>query len=742
MVDDARREDEARLGRPEPVAAQFSVVPASVVTARVFWYARDVSRQATLTTLDLLIALNAVEDGDWQQFFVQAAPPPDAATFLASKESAVAPRELWVDLDVPFRVTEAVGKAFRYGEWAALHESGAESADSELRVSPYDLLYGLLGVDDCDALNHLGGISGMSPASLRGVLSDLAFDGALPELSDRPPPVDGWPTRGESEYGPPWDVSVVECLASAVPTGGAVSTLRFVSAIVRARPELWSALASAGYRLAPPDGHAEREEAWGTRVFRPERRRETLLVTSAMYSALLLGRDLAYFRGDASVTAAHVLYGVLDEPENDGFRWLARPASAAGPRQILADQVFRAALPPRGLVKASPAARRRHDAVAHVVVPAMAVLSTVGSVLAALWRLLVLAAIVAGAWVGYDRLESVVNPPPTAEALTADLPVIRAEVRGEDGARPATFVGRLSGFVRLPADSRAFAPDLGHRFVFATQSPDRAANRSTVILTYRGKSYPAVFHCPGALGQYRLCLAEAVLPKVDMPDTFGWVPWSLTSGAGQPTSGPALVLTSGPRGTAVGKASASLTGVTSTGLPGLTVRATGGASPLSASPVVVPAEGLALRLLGVTAGKAPGTATGTDIGPLPVAPAAELYTYLSGLADTHVTAPTGRADAGLVMAPDRPADSGRPGVDVTKVAVGRAADLAGVLPGDRVTRWDGEKVTEPDQVHRAVGRSAPGESATVELRRGSRTLRVIVRLGYVVASETGGRDAE
>ncbi|WP_225860955.1 PDZ domain-containing protein [Streptomyces triticiradicis] len=740
-MDSPRREDEGRLGPPVPVAAQFSVVPASVVTARMFWHARDVSRQATLTTLDLLIALNAIEDGDWQRFFMQAAPPPDAAAFLSSKESAVAPRELWVELDVPFRVTEAVGKAFRYGEWAALHESGADSADAELRVSPCALLYGLLSVDGCDALNHLCGISGMSPARLRGVLGGLAFDGALPELSDRPPPVGGWPSRGESEYGPPWDVSVVECLAAALPDGGAVSTLRFMSVIARDRPELWSAQASTGYRLTPPDVHAEREGGWGTRVFRPERRRESFLVTSAMYGALLLGRDLAYFRGDASVTAAHVLYGVLDEPENDGFRWLARPAGAAGPRQILADQVFRAALPPRGLVKASPAARRRRDVVADVAVPAVAVLAAVGSVLAALWRLLVVAALVVVVWVVYDRLDSVVNPPPTAEALTADLPVIRAEVGDEDGARPATFVGRLSGFGRLPAGSRAFAPDLGHRFVFATQSPDQAVNRSPTTLTYRGKPYPAVLHCPAALSQYRLCLAEAALPKVDMPARFGWVPWSLTSGPGQPTSSPALVLIPGPHGAAVGKASASLSGMTSTGLPGLTVRASGGASPLPASPIVAPAEGLALRLLGVTAGKDPEAATATGAGRLPVVPAAELYTYLSGLADTHVRAPTGRADAGLVMAPDLPADSGRPGVHVTKVAVGRAADLAGVLPGDRVTRWDGEKVTEPDQVHRAVDRSAPGASATVELRRGSRTLRVIVRLGYVMASETGDRDA-
>ncbi|MBD0329492.1 MAG: PDZ domain-containing protein [Thermoleophilia bacterium] len=69
----------------------------------------------------------------------------------------------------------------------------------------------------------------------------------------------------------------------------------------------------------------------------------------------------------------------------------------------------------------------------------------------------------------------------------------------------------------------------------------------------------------------------------------------------------------------------------------------------------------------------------------------------------------------------------RTGARVEALMPGRPA-AAKLRAGDVLLAVDGERVTTPEQLRGAIGRRRPGDSVTLRLRRGTRTLSVRVRL--------------
>lgn len=729
-----RMSDQGSSGPRTRAVAYFTACPVSSAAMRVFRRAAEESRQATLTTTDVLAAIGAADVTRWDRFFVGTAFAPPGWTATASEESARRPVELWIDLDVPYRVTDAVSLAVRLGERLAV-------VLDQPRLLPAHLMFGLLSTD-CDASAYMASTAGMSRDELLASLGDRIFSGDLPSVTlDTPLPNGGWRSRsGDAEYGPPWDASTLACLRAAVEgaRGAPLSTLHFLTSVMRNQPEVWTVMAEAGFALEPPDGRAQWETAGGTQEFDLGDRMGKIAATEVLAAALILGRDLAYFRGDASVTIAHVLYGVFDEPTGDGFRWLSRPDPDPGPRRVLEDAVFRESLPPRRLLTRSPAAITRRDRIADFVVPYWVFAVRAWSVLGRLWGLLcaliVLAAVVGGLGFLYTKIEPLAHPPATATALTRDLPVIRASVQYGSSAYPATFIGRLGGSYQPPAGPAVPAPALNGWFVFATAVPGGAAPQSQVDVRYQDGAYPATLYCPAWLRAH-LCLAQAAMPRVRLPQSFGWLPWSLTTSNGAPGGGPALILSIVNGKPAAQTAQVTVTGGSSIGLPRLEVQGTDGAMPVAASPVVSPAPGLALRMIGITA-------EASTAGRYIVVPAAALQAYLNGLADAYaLEAPSNAADDGMNPATEHTAKDGLPGVLIDKVQVGRAADLAGVLPGDHVLRFDGTALSNPRDLQQAVARCRPFQTVAVELERSGRKLTLSLRLGYVIsqnADPSGG----
>src|SRR5690349_6502948 len=64
-----------------------------------------------------------------------------------------------------------------------------------------------------------------------------------------------------------------------------------------------------------------------------------------------------------------------------------------------------------------------------------------------------------------------------------------------------------------------------------------------------------------------------------------------------------------------------------------------------------------------------------------------------------------------------PHDS-QPGVLVDAVRTGSPADVAGLNPGDRIERIDGELIQDRDALQRAVQEAQPGVTRTLTVRRG------------------------
>ncbi|MFP4174399.1 MAG: site-2 protease family protein [Halobacteriales archaeon] len=70
---------------------------------------------------------------------------------------------------------------------------------------------------------------------------------------------------------------------------------------------------------------------------------------------------------------------------------------------------------------------------------------------------------------------------------------------------------------------------------------------------------------------------------------------------------------------------------------------------------------------------------------------------------------------------DERLETGEPGVEVSTVESGSAADDAGMQEGDIITAVDGEEVTNAEEFVSAMGALSPGDEATFEVRRDGET---------------------
>ncbi|RJT77783.1 PDZ domain-containing protein [Arthrobacter cheniae] len=75
------------------------------------------------------------------------------------------------------------------------------------------------------------------------------------------------------------------------------------------------------------------------------------------------------------------------------------------------------------------------------------------------------------------------------------------------------------------------------------------------------------------------------------------------------------------------------------------------------------------------------------------------------------------------------------GVVVLSVSEGGPADDAGIRPGDIITKIGGDELSAPEGLLSALRQREPGDSVTVETRRGSETQTVEVRLSDRPAAE-------
>lgn len=724
-----RGDDALPDGYPRRSARYFAGYPASSATARVFRCAAEESRQPAITTMDLLAAVEAMDWADWQRFFIASAQPPQEWSPRASDESAHPPMELWIGQDSCYTVTRAAYLVVRMADRlaAALDRSYGGAAGERVMV-PGHLVFGMLAVPSCDAFRWMTEASAMSGQELRSLLGDRVFGSDQPKVSINDPlPDHGWKNQsGGASYGPPWDESVQEAASRAARTGGALSTLDFLSDMRETRPLAWQALHDTGYRLQPPEGKARRESDENASEYALGPESGTVRVTQQAKAAFAVARALAFYRGDAAVTAAHVLYGIFDEPTNDGSRWLARPDPDPGPRQVLADKVFCEPLPPRRLLKAAPPARRSRVRVKKALVLGTSVIWAFPFMIRLLFSAFVLVAVGIGVYVAYP----LVFPPPTSARLASSISLIEASVSYGGAEFPATLVGRLSDYYSPSAAAAGPEPGLSQWLAFATRVPPRAPAQSAVRITYRGRAYPATLYCPGWLHHY-LCLTEARMPQVSLrvpglriPIEFRWQAWGLPAGPAAPAAFGAYILAIKRGVTKVETAEVTQAGTLSIGLPAYAAEEAGGAPPASASPVVINGGAPGMNLVGI--------ATMQRQGPrVIVMPAEALFYYLSDLAGMQAQLlPTATADAWLVItAPPSAADHG-PGVRVSAVSIGGAADMAGIQVGDRIVSMAGISVSSLNDFDRVIARFRPYQTINVVFYRGRRKLACQMRLGY------------
>lgn len=719
------RDDPLPYGSPKSFSHYYAAYPASSAMARVFRLAADKSRQATITTMDLLVAIEAMDWANWQRFFIASAQPPREWSAQASDESVAAPVELWIGLDSCYLVSRAAFLAVRMADRLAVALDRREEGPDETVMVPGDLMYGMLSIPDCDAFRWITSSSGASGRELIELLGDRVFGSDLPSVSINDPlPEFGWKSRtGKNKGSPSWHESVQVAISHASDSTGVLSTLDFLSGARDAQSPAWRALSDARYRLEPPNGNARVESGEAESDVRLDKSRAKVKVTSQLAAAFATARSLAVFRGDDAVTDAHVLYGIFDAPANDGFRWLARPDPDPGPRQVIAERVFGGPLPPRRLLTHVPPAPRRRDKAIPVVITVIALTSS-------LVRFLFFVAVLGAIGFGIYAARPLIFPASTPDRLVRSESLVRASVSYHGVRLAATLVGRLSDYYTQSAVAKGPFATLDQWIGFATEVPPHAPAQGLARITYRGRTYPATLYCPGWLRHY-LCLALARMPNVSLhvpglviPERFSWQPWIPPSGTAgiAPTTAYALAR---PRADAM----AAVVQVTQVGdlLPGLPKYAaqpeSGGQLAL-ASPVVTDGGAPGLTLVGV--------ATKEHFGQrVIVMPTQALVAYLDHLAQMQARLkPSAQPDAWLMFAAPSAEPAEGKGIRVTGVWIGRAADLADIEVGDRIVSVAGIGVSSPSGFQRVIARYRPYQTVTVVLYRGQEKLTCRMRLGY------------
>lgn len=70
-----------------------------------------------------------------------------------------------------------------------------------------------------------------------------------------------------------------------------------------------------------------------------------------------------------------------------------------------------------------------------------------------------------------------------------------------------------------------------------------------------------------------------------------------------------------------------------------------------------------------------------------------------------------------------------PGIEITRIVVGSAAEAAGLLERDRLLSIDARAVTTRADLARVLDELTAGQEVDVELMRGGKTLRMSLKLG-------------
>lgn len=70
------------------------------------------------------------------------------------------------------------------------------------------------------------------------------------------------------------------------------------------------------------------------------------------------------------------------------------------------------------------------------------------------------------------------------------------------------------------------------------------------------------------------------------------------------------------------------------------------------------------------------------------------------------------------------------GVEIQEVVPASSAEKAGVQAGDVIVEFDGKKIKNFDQLRAAIGSKVPGNKTSVVVRRGDKTLRLELVLGW------------
>jgi len=88
--------------------------------------------------------------------------------------------------------------------------------------------------------------------------------------------------------------------------------------------------------------------------------------------------------------------------------------------------------------------------------------------------------------------------------------------------------------------------------------------------------------------------------------------------------------------------------------------------------------------------------------------------------------PVQRASLGVSI---QVSPTGDAGAYVANVVSGSAADKAGLQAGDLIVGLDGQAITSPDQLSKAIGSAKPGDKITLQVQRGGKTSDITATLG-------------
>ena len=590
-------------------------VPASMALQRAFQQAERHSQHQGVTSLDLLAAILDTDNADWTSFAVAAELPALPPAAQASREISAGVTALAIDADHRARVARATADAINRGERLSAHLG-------DTLIAPAHVVYGFLSTPECDATQWMT-TGPHSRADLITMLSDRVFgvdlppSGVLPRVPagrDHASPLRA--TR-RGRYGPDPSHGLVAVIASARSENRyqVITTLDFAKALARRGDVAWRPLAAAGFRFTPPGHDPFQEHDQGAQEISLGNRQHAN-ASPAFADAFETAAALAYHLGDPEITAAHVLYGILGEDDNDAARWLqAAPGSGTGPVAVLAEHAFGRPLPPSSQLASAPRPRELHStAYWLLLVPLTGLWMISGWAMSKLGKFALFCLFLLILIVTMD-LADINTAAPNPAQLAAERPAITATLRlaGSEHhqALPATLLGKLSDFYNQPvvlgllnqARDAVFhwgSPgNLSQLYLFIVPTPPRHAATAAGWLSYRHASYRASVTCQGQLARV-FCLVVSRLPGSVAPSGFSWLSEDIHNGQpGADDPQGALVYPASGRPGAVDKASIRILALSAGGVDIIGVHDQSGRPIRPGSPVILNGRSRQLPLLGI-----------------------------------------------------------------------------------------------------------------------------------------------